>query len=140
MKARLSLPSQDVAIFYHTLRRLAQARFREKERRRRRARRAVEEAISVVLPHYPAVRRVYLFGSVTRPGAFEAGSDIDIGVEGADMALCLDIWRDLERVVTEWLLDVRSLDRDDLFVERVRQKGEVVYDRSLSCPQVGHTG
>jgi hypothetical protein len=47
------------------------------------------------------------------------------------MALCFDIWRDLESVILEWSLDVRPMDGDDLFAERVRQKGELVYVQSV---------
>ncbi|MBN1992335.1 MAG: nucleotidyltransferase domain-containing protein, partial [Anaerolineae bacterium] len=80
------------------------------------------------------VRRVYLFGSVTRPGAFRPDSDVDIGLEGANMALCFDVWRELERAAPAWRLDVRSLEPEDLFTERVRQKGEVVYEQPASDP------
>jgi predicted nucleotidyltransferase len=107
-----------------------QIRFQEKEKRRQNAKRAVYHAVEPVISHYPTVQRVYLFGSVLKPGAFDADSDIDIGVEGADTALCFDIWRELEQAIPEWTLDVRSLDSEDTFAERVRRKGELIYEQS----------
>ena len=52
----------------------------EGERLRQTARQAFWAAIETALPHYPDVKRVYLFGSVTREGAFQRGSDIDVAV------------------------------------------------------------
>ena len=131
---------EDVTTYRRNLHHRAQARLREKEKRRQRARQVVGDAVPVVVARYPTVRRVYLFGSVTRPGAFGPDSDVDIGVEGASMALCLDIWRDLEKAVPEWQLDVRSLRKGDPFSERVCQKGELVYERAIQGSQVGHPG
>jgi hypothetical protein len=50
------------------------------------------------------------------------------------MALCFDIWRDLEQIVTDWNLDVRALKPEELFTQRIRQKGELVYEQSVSAP------
>lgn len=98
------------------------------EERRLQARQVVVAALCLLLPRYPGVQRAYLFGSVTRPGAFTARSDVDVGLEGADMALCFDIWRAAEAMVADWSLDLRPLD-DSPFAERIRQKGELVYGR-----------
>ena len=121
-----------IANYRRTFHQRAQARFRANEERRRQARQTVLEAIVMIAPRYPNVQRVYLFGSIIRPGAFRLDSDIDLGVEGADMALCFQLWRDLEQAVTEWMLDVRSLEDDDPFSQRVRLKGEVVYERAIA--------
>lgn len=131
MKPGLSLSSAAIKTYRHTARQRAQRRFQTQEKLRQQARRVVSEAICRVLPRYPTVQRAYLFGSVTRPGAFRPGSDIDVGIEGANMALCFDIWRDLEKNIPKWLLDVRPLNDDDLFAERIRQKGELVYVRPV---------
>lgn len=132
MKASTQFSPETIASYRRAFYQRVQAQFQANEQRRQQARQAVGEAIKTVIPHYPAVRRVYLFGSVTRAGAFGPDSDVDIGLEGANMALCFDIWRDLERAVPEWRLDVRSLDPEDLFAERVRQKGEPVYEQPTS--------
>ncbi|HEY71679.1 MAG TPA: nucleotidyltransferase domain-containing protein [Thermoflexia bacterium] len=42
-------------------------------------------------PSYPSLRRVYLFGSVIRPGAFLPSSDIDVAVEGLDAEAYFDL-------------------------------------------------
>lgn len=125
-------PSPEAIARYHRsfVERTEQRR-RENEQLRQRARQAVSQAVAAVVDRYPTVQRVYLFGSVTRLGAFKAGSDVDIGVEGATMARCFDIWRDLEEIVPEWPLDVRALEAQDPFSERVRQKGELVYERPV---------
>ncbi len=131
MESKPSLSSEAIKTYRRAARRQAQNRFQTQEKRRQRARQAVSEAIGRVLPRYPTVQRAYLFGSVTRPGAFKPGSDIDVGIEGANMALCFDIWRDVEKAIPEWPLDVRPLDGDDLFAERIRRKGELVYVQSV---------
>lgn len=107
-----------------------QARFEAGEKRREAAKQNVGQAIEVISDRYPTIQRVYLFGSILKPGRFRPASDIDIGIEGANTALCLDIWRDLERAIPNLSLDVRSLDPQDLFSERVWQKGELIYERA----------
>lgn len=46
--------------------------------------------------------------------------------------VCFQLWRELERVITEWPLDVRSLEEDEPFSRRVSLKGEVIYERALA--------
>lgn len=134
MKTTPSLSPETIAKYRQTFQQRTQARFEAREKRRQQAQKAVDEAIRAIMPRYPSVRRVYLFGSVVKLGAFGPNSDVDIGIEGADMALCFDIWRELEWTVPEWRLDVRSLDLEDAFTERVRLKGELVYERPPANP------
>jgi predicted nucleotidyltransferase len=134
MTSKFELSPERIAQYRRTFDRRAQARHQASERRRQQARQCIVEAIRMVMPRYPTVSRVYLFGSVIRPTAFRPDSDIDVGIEGADMALCFDIWRDLEQLVLDWRLDVRSLGPDESFTERIRQKGELVYEPSVSTP------
>lgn len=129
MKQTSSFSSEEIAKYRRAFQQREQQRYHESEKQRHAARQIVCDAIAITMPHYPTVRRVYLFGSVTKPGAFRSDSDIDIGVEGVDVAVCFGIWRDLERIVKEWLLDVRSLDPDNPFSLRVRQQGELIYER-----------
>jgi len=56
--------------------------FQTRERRRQAALQAVRAAARSVLPHFPRVQRAYLFGSVLRPAAMRATSDVDVAVEG----------------------------------------------------------
>jgi len=99
----------------------------ERERCRQEALAAIRQTIRAVAPSYPAVQRVYVFGSVTRHGAFRPDSDIDVGVEGLDAGVCFDLWRDLEQAVPGWTLDVRPLKPNDYFSDKVRQRGVMVY-------------
>jgi predicted nucleotidyltransferase len=131
MKARSQLSPESIARYHRSFIKHVQRRRQENEKLRQQARQAVSQAITEVADRYPTVQRVYLFGSVIRPGAFQAGSDVDVGIEGATMARCFDIWRDLEQVVSEWSLDVRALDAQDPFSERIRQKGELIYERAV---------
>lgn len=110
-----------------------QEAYRQKnETRQKKVLPVVKQAVRKVMPMYPTVQRVYLFGSLIRPGAFRTDSDIDLGIEGVNMADCFDIWRDLEQIVTDWNFDVRPLEADDLFSERVRTKGVLIYECSTT--------
>jgi hypothetical protein len=104
-------------------------RFQSREIGRQQAQRAAKAAILAVSPNYLAVQWVYLYGSILEPGWFRKDSDINVGIVGADMALCFDIWRDLERQASVWAFDVRPLELDDPFSERIREKGELIYER-----------
>lgn len=98
------------------------------ERRRQEALAAIRWAVRTVAPSYPTVQRVYLFGSVTRPGAFRPDSDVDVAVEGLDAGVCFDLWRDLEQAASGWRLDVRPLEPGDPFSDRVRRRGVTIYE------------
>ena len=105
------------------------------EKQRHRARRAARSTLPELLAQYPAVRRAYLYGSVLREGAFTASSDLDIALDGADAAVCLEIWREAEKLIAGWAFDVRPLDGSD-FSARVQEKGEIIYERSPQSAQV----
>jgi predicted nucleotidyltransferase len=76
--------------------------------------------------------RIYLFGSVVRPGAFRLDSDVDAGVEGADAQDYFALWRDLEREAPEWTIDLREVSGNPPFAERVRATGIPLYERESS--------
>jgi predicted nucleotidyltransferase len=113
----------------------------EREQRRQAALAAVCAAIRQVAPGYPAVEHVYLFGSVLRPGAMHAGSDIDIAI---DKKLSAEdyfaLWRDLERAAPDWQIDLRELEPDGCFAEGVRKRGMVVYERADANIESGDSG
>jgi len=102
----------------------------ERESRRLDALEAVRQAILACAPGYSSVRRIYLFGSVARPGAFRRDSDVDVAVEGIGTAEYFDLWRDLERAAPEWTIDLRDITRPSLFAERVRATGHLIYERN----------
>jgi len=107
-----------------------QRALKEREDHRRKALLAVRDQAPAVLAAYPSVRRVYLFGSVTRPGAFDTASDIDIAVEGTTAADYFAVWRDLERALPNWTVDVREIDAPSPFADRVRETGVLIYERA----------
>lgn len=81
-------------------------------------------AIRRVAPRFPAVRRVYLFGSVLRPGRFHDRSDIDVAVECDDLEAETPFARALER---ELATDVDLRPLRGAIAEAVRDEGEKVY-------------
>jgi predicted nucleotidyltransferase len=107
----------------------------QSERRRAGAFAAVKEAVQACAPRYESVRRVFLFGSVTREGAFRTVSDVDVAVEGAGAADYFAFWRDLERAAPGWTVDLRDLVWDSHFSERIRTGGILVYEREAEGAQ-----
>jgi len=114
-------------------------RDREQEAYRREVVRMAWEAGRSVLPAFPQVRRAYLFGSTVRRGAMRSDSDIDVAVEGVLSAEAyFALWRELEHAMSGRTVDVVELGKDRHFAERVRQTGEVIYERADSDAESGH--
>ena len=91
---------------------------------------AMRAAIHAVLPSFPAVRRVYLFGSVLRSGAMRAVSDVDVAVEGELSAEeYFALWRELERAAPGWAIDLVEIERTPRLAARIRETGELIYER-----------
>jgi len=110
-------------------------RLAEREERRRKALEVVGAAIAKCGPRYDSARRIYLFGSATRPGALRPDSDVDVAVEGISASDYFALWRDLEREAPEWTIDLRDISGDSPFGERVRETGILVYERKSECPE-----
>lgn len=102
----------------------------EREARRLAALEAARQAVLDCVPGYPSVRRAYLFGSVVRPGAFRQDSDVDIAVEGIGVAEYFSLWRDLEHVTPNWVIDLRDITRSSPFADHVRARGLLIYERN----------
>lgn len=109
------------------------ARRAANEARRQKARDQAIAAIDQIVPAYPQVTQVYLFGSITDPGHFHDHSDIDIAVVGTDAATYFALWRDLESACPDWFIDLREVNDSSHFADTVRRTGELVYESS-SCP------
>ena len=107
---------------YHARR--AAARRAAREALRQRKLRQVREAIRRLAPGYPAVRRVYLFGSLLRPGRFHSASDIDVALECDDLEAETPFARALERELAT-AIDLRPF--RGAVAEAVRESGERVY-------------
>lgn len=82
------------------------------------------ETIRRLAPAYPAVRRVYLFGSILSPGRFHAGSDIDVALDCDDLEAETPFARALERELAA-AIDLRPF--RGVIAEAVRDGGEKVY-------------
>ena len=124
----------DIAAVRRNLRARAERERAERERLREAAECAVTEAARRLAPASPAAR-VYLFGSVIRPGAFRRDSDVDVAVEGLGAEAFSALWKALEAAAPDWLIDLRDLGADADFAARVRATGKLIYERSDPDPQ-----
>jgi predicted nucleotidyltransferase len=120
---------------------LREQQYQQREQRRQWALCAARAAVQQAAPRFPAVRCVYLFGSVTRPGEMYQHSDIDIAVDDELSAEdFFGFWRDVERAAPEWQIDLVELKRDISFAEGVRERGMVVYERADANAESGDNG
>jgi len=118
---------------YHRQREAAQLAEREQLRQERLA--AAQIAIRVLAPQFPALERVYLFGSIVHPGRFTRRSDVDVAVMGDDLASQTQFWRLLEQQL-QWEVDVRSCVSP--IQEVVNQEGICVYVRESDYSGAEH--
>ncbi|MBD3324779.1 hypothetical protein GF339_09355 [candidate division KSB3 bacterium] len=120
------MKSEDIeaARKYHQEREARAYAKRETERRQWLHR--MREAVARLSPHYPEVRRVYLFGSLTQAGRFRRSSDIDIAVECDTVAAESAFWHALEKALQRDV-DVRPL--SGTVKDVVPQTGELIYER-----------
>jgi len=77
-----------------------------------------------------AVSRVYLIGSLTRPGYFTPHSDIDLVVEGLSPEKFYQAERRLEDIATIPFDLIDWAELDERFAARVRREGVILYDRN----------
>lgn len=123
----------DVSACRAALRARQAQQYAEREKRREAALAAVRAAADHVFSHFPTVRRAYLFGSILRPGALRRTSDVDIAVEGElDAETYFAVWRELERSAEGWDIEMVELDPGVRFAARVREQGEMIYERADS--------
>lgn len=107
---------------FHARRRAARQRALEALREKKLG--LAREAIRRLAPRYPAVRRVYLFGSLLRPGRFHEASDIDVALECEDLEVETPFARALEEEL-DTAVDLRPF--KGAIAEAVRDGGEQVY-------------
>ncbi len=133
--------SQDLQAYRRSFQARLERKRKEQESRRWKALRAARQKAPMVLAAWPSVRRAYLFGSVTRPGAFHKGSDIDIAIAGSATAQeYFAIWRAIEQVLPDWTIDLRTIDSASTFADLVRKTGILIYEREDTSPASGDTG
>ncbi len=121
-----------IETYRRTFRQRMQRDREEREGQRRRALQAVWDKSPAILAVHPSVRRAYLFGSVTRPGAFHPTSDIDIALEGTTATEYFAAWRDMERALPAWTVDVREITASSPFADLIRETGTLIYERASS--------
>ncbi len=132
--------AEEIAAARENLRRRQEQAYRAREERRQAALQAIRSAAPAILARFPAVRRAYLFGSVTQPGGMGPRSDVDVAVEGKLSAEeYFALWRALEEQSGQ-PVDLVELTDDLPFAHRVRAHGEVLYERSDSDPESGNPG
>ena len=131
---------EEIAAARENLRRRQEAAYRAREERRARATQALRDAARQVFPRFPAVRRAYLFGSATRPGGMGPQSDVDVAVEGKLNAEdYFALWRALEEASGQ-PIDLVELTEDLPFAHRVREQGEILYERGHPNAESGDRG
>lgn len=91
----------------------------------RQARLALPAAVAILKKH--GVKRIILFGSLSREGRFHRGSDIDLAVEGIPMKKFFRASADL-MMGLDWPIDLKPLEEvDDFFREKILADGEEIY-------------
>lgn len=91
----------------------------------RQARLALPAAVAILKKH--SVKRIILFGSLSREGRFHRGSDIDLAVEGIPAKKFFRAAADL-MMGLDWPVDLKPLeDVDAFFREKILAEGEVIY-------------
>lgn len=103
----------------------------EREALRREVLEQARRAIQRLAPQFPAVRAVYLFGSVLQPGRFHARSDVDVAVDCDDLKQETPLWRALEETL-ERNVDLRP--RTGAVARAVEDYGERCYEREVPRP------
>ncbi len=89
------------------------------------------EAIGRSAPKFPAIRAVYLFGSVLQPGRFRPSSDVDVAVDCDAIEAETPFWSLLEDSL-ERNVDVRP--RVGPVAQAVEDYGELCYEREVPDP------
>jgi predicted nucleotidyltransferase len=115
---------------YHARRETQRQQRREMMRQKRY--RQVTRAIRRLAPTYPAIRAVYLFGSLLQPGHFGPRSDIDVAVAGDDPTIESYFWHSLETSL-DCNVDLRPYQGTVAWA--VNTSGECVYVRKVSPPR-----
>jgi uncharacterized protein len=93
---------------------------KEREKLRQLAIARLDKALEVLSEKY-SWNGIFIFGSVTREGAFHENSDIDVGIEGLDPLQHHEFVGELSRLL-ERDVDVVLLEECG-FADRIKEKG-----------------
>ncbi len=105
-------------------------KFNEREVMRLKALAKLESALPTIAVQYTSVQRLYLFGSVIRPGQFHGKSDVDIGITDTTAEDYFALWRTLEAELPEWFIDLRDVSDNSFFADSVQKTGLLIYERA----------
>jgi len=86
------------------------------------------EAIRRLAPDFPALRAVYLFGSILKIGRFHSGSDVDVAIDCDNLETEHPLWQALEDAL-ERNVDLRP--RVGPVAQAVEDYGELAYEREV---------
>ena len=114
---------------YHAQR--EQARREEREALRREVLEEARSAIRRLAPGFPAIRAVYLFGSVLVQNRFWQGSDVDVAIDCDDLRTETPFWRGLEDALRR-NVDLRP--HEGVIARAVETSGERCYEREVPDP------
>jgi predicted nucleotidyltransferase len=115
---------------YHARR--EQARREEREALRRGVLEQARSAIRRLAPGLPAIRAVYLFGSILAQNRFRQGSDVDVAIDCDDLREETQLWRGLEDALRR-NVDLRP--REGVIARTVEISGERCYEREIPDPR-----
>lgn len=118
-------------IYREEYRRREQERWRQREDLRQEVLEQARAAVSRWAPQFPAIRAVYLFGSLLQPGRFGSRSDIDLAVDCDDPEAEGPFWRALEETLQR---DVDLRPRQGVVAQAVATAGEACYARETARP------
>ena len=117
----------DQARQYHTHRELKRQLAREQRRQEHYWQ--IRTTIQRLAPAYPALRAVYLFGSLVQPGRYGLRSDLDVAVACDNPAEESRFWQALER---ELKCDIDLRPYRGAVAWAVNSYGECAYERKVS--------
>jgi predicted nucleotidyltransferase len=86
------------------------------------------EAIRRAAPRFPAIRSVYLFGSILHPGRFRQDSDVDVAIDCDALEVETPFWDLLEDALKR-NVDLRP--RVGPIAQAVEDYGELCYEREV---------
>ncbi len=118
---------EDIQAYRQSYQTRQQRGLAERETNRQEALQAVERVVPPIATKYPAVKAVYLFGSILRLGAFRPDSDVDLAIAGGTAEDYFALWQELQEALPYWLVDLRDLPPGAQFTERVYTTGKRLY-------------
>lgn len=121
-----------IETYRRTLQNRLHKQLEQREQRRQQVLKSMLAEAPAIIARFPSIQRAYLFGSITKTGAFHADSDVDIGVEGVSAPEYFAVWRALEEAFPEIFIDVRDVIPDTYFGQQVQNRGILLYERRHS--------